>query len=106
MDQPRSNHPAGPRMAIVRRDGPRVTVTDYDAACYIFYRGVPAIDSVQVSRTIYNVVFYDPDSRIEQLVVDYANDERALILDAMRRLKKITRRLPGSWAGPEVYKES
>lgn len=84
----------GASSAILKRDGPRVTIRDLDTAAYVFYRRVPVVDARQVSRTEHHVVFYDPGNTVEGLAVDFANHETALYADAMRRLKRILRRLP------------
>lgn len=80
--------------AILRRDGHKVTVTDLDTAAYVYWQKVPIVDVVQLGRTLHHVTFYDPARKVESLIMEFANSPTSQYADAMRRLKKVLRRLP------------
>jgi len=83
-------------MAILRRDGPRVVVTDYDTAIFVYHHDVPLVSAVEVARNQTHFTFYDPENekRVEKLAVDFCNNEMSSYASAGHRLKRVIVRLP------------
>jgi len=86
--------------------GDSVEVYELDFAAYCLMRELPIADLVeekdrqngrksreaQFNYFIFH--FADPDKRIVQLSLDYANSESAKFADCVRRLKKTVRSVP------------
>lgn len=84
---------------ILKREGPEVTLTDLDTAGYVYLSEVPYVRGRQVGPTEFEIVFYDPEQRVERLVVEFTNDKCSRYADAIRRLKKVIIKPPRNQRG-------
>ena len=97
--------PATPRAridkgsAILRRSGSEITLSDLDTAGYVYLKMVPYVRGIQVGPAEYEIVFYDPEQKVEQLIVEFTNAECSRYADAIRRLKKVIIKPPRSERG-------
>ena len=73
-----------------RGDGD-VEVYDLDFASYCLMRGLDIVDMIETRPRQYLFLFFDKESKIGSLSVDYTNSESARHADCVRRIKKAIR---------------
>jgi len=81
--------------AIARRDGAQVIISDLDAAGFLHGNHLlPLVRSKQVGPSTFAIEFYDPECRVEELLMRFTNSESARTCDGIRRIKKVTEKPP------------
>jgi len=66
-----------------------VTVTDLDTAGFLSMRGIAFQRGLQTGPSAFEITFYDPDGRAEELAASFINTCCCRFADAVRRLKKV-----------------
>ena len=87
--------PGKTRQAVLVRDGDNVSLSHLDTAGYLFQCGLSCVSAVKTTRFKYEIVFYDPDNKAEDLALKYVNACCADHADAVRRLKLVSHKFSG-----------
>jgi hypothetical protein len=72
-----------------RTEDGRIEVYDLDFAAFLSMHNVPLAEAFRDGRE-FLFKFVDPDNKIKELAIVFANSESAKFADCVRRLKKVT----------------
>jgi hypothetical protein len=75
-----------------------VDIYDLDFAAYLLMRGVALAEAFRNGRE-FLFRFYDPESQIPKLSVEFTNSESARFGESCRRLKKVVYSVGSRWDG-------
>lgn len=95
-DRPQPKPHVSRQRAVLERDGANIILTDLDTASYLHaVHNLAVVDAEKIGPSAHRIVIYDPEHLADELVIQFINSESAVVLDGVRRIKKILHRFGG-----------